>query len=96
MFIIYHIYIYICVYMYIYIYRYNIRIQSLYIGDCHIYSVCIPSDLSGYLVPKLQSRNPRWPEAGLEEAMVYLRMSALLQIPETFKGLIPKFVGKYS
>ena len=31
-----------------------------------------------------------WPEAGLDEAMVYLRTSSMVQILATFKDLIPK------
>ena len=36
------------------------------------------------------SKNLRWPEAGLEEAVIYLRTSSRVQIPQEFKPLIPK------
>ena len=32
----------------------------------------------------------RWPEAGLEDAMFYLRRSAALNLPPAFKALIPR------
>ena len=40
---------------------------------------------------KLQWSEPFWPEAELEEVVLYLRTSKNIRVPEEFKGLIPKY-----